>query len=186
MASPGTYTVSLAVGDTEQKQSFTVKKDPNTEGTLNDIKAQKELLDKIWVDYEAISNSVNEAEKIRRQLKDMVPMLTGEKAKQVQQLDSMATALENKMIQLKHTGKGQDPIRLPGMLLEKLNYLASTIAVADFKPADQYVEVYQQLHSEWNGVRQAWNTFKKEEIAAFQNSMQNDAVGPLIIGSEEE
>ena len=142
-------------------------------------------MDKIWKDYEAISITVNEAEKIRRQLKDMQPLLDGERAKQVQELDSIATALENKMLQLKHTGKGQDPIRLPGMLMEKLNYLASTVAVADFKPADQYVQVYEKLHTEWESVQKAWGQFKKEEIAGFQNSMQNKDVGPLIIGTEE-
>lgn len=185
LAAPGTYTVSLQVGDTVQRQSFDLLKDPNTEGSLNDIAAQKELLDNIRTDYESISKTVNEAEKIRRQLKDMIPLLPSDKADQVKQLDSTATALENRMIQLKHTGKGQDPIRLPGMLMEKLNYLATTVAIADFKPADQYVQVYEQLHSEWVAVRQAWNQFKNEEIKAFQSGMQTDAVGPLIIGSEE-
>ena len=184
-ASPGTYAVSLKVGDDVQSQSLTLLKDPNTEGSLSDIAAQKELLDKIRLDYEAISKTVNEAEKIRRQLRDMLPMLTGDRADQVQKLDSMATALENQMIQLKHSGKGQDQIRLPGMLMEKLSYLASTVAIADFKPADQYVEVYQELHTEWVAVQKAWNQFKKEEVAAFQNTMQSNSVGPLIIGKEE-
>ena len=183
-ASPGTYTVSIKVGDAVQSRSFTLLKDPNTEGSLSDIKAQKELLDKIWLDYESISKTVNEAEKIRRQLKDMIPMLDSDRADQVQKLDSTATALENKMIQLKHSGKGQDPIRLPGMLMEKLNYLASTVAVADFKPADQYVQVYEKLHGEWEAVQQAWNQFKKEDVAAFQSTMQSNDVGPLILGTE--
>ncbi len=185
LASPGTYTVSIKVGDGVQSQSFTLKKDPNSEGSLSDIKAQKALLDKIRLDYESISKTVNEAEKIRRQLKDMLPMLAGYSAEQVQKLDSMATDLENKMIQLKHTGKGQDPIRLPGMLLEKLSYLASTIAVADFKPADQYVQVYEQLHAEWETVQQAWNQFINEDVAAFQSSMQSNGIGPLILSAEE-
>ncbi len=182
LASPGKYTVSLNVGDEVQSQSFTLLKDPNTEGSTSDIEAQKELLDKIRVDYEAISKTVNEAEKIRRQLRDMLPMLSGDRADQVEKLDSVATALENQMIQLKHSGKGQDQIRLPGMLMEKLSYLASTVAIADFKPADQYVEVYQELHTEWVAVQQAWNQFKKEEVAAFQNTMKSASAGPLIIG----
>ena len=112
-------------------------------------------------------------------------MLDSEKADQVQKLDSVATALENKMIQLKHSGKGQDAIRLPGMLMEKLSYLSSTVAIADFKPADQYVQVYEKLHAEWEEVQQAWNQFKKEEVAVFQSAMQSDDVGPLILGKEE-
>jgi DNA primase catalytic subunit len=184
LASPGKYTVSLKVGDEVQSHSFTLLKDPNTEGSLSDIEAQKELLDKIHLDYEAISKTVNEAEKIRRQLRDMLPMLSGDRAEQVKKLDSVATALENQMIQLKHSGKGQDQIRLPGMLMEKLSYLASTVAIADFKPADQYVEVYQELHTEWIAVEQAWNQFKKEEVAAFQNTMKSASAGPLIIGAD--
>ena len=185
MASPGTYTVSLKTGDKVQSQSFTVLKDPNTEGSLGDIAAQKELLDKIRLDYEAISKSVNEAEKMRRQLKDMQPMLSGDGADQAKKLDSLATALENRMIQLKHSGKGQDLIRLPGMLLEKLNYRGFTVAIADFKPADQYVEVYEELHAEWKSVEQAWNQFKKEDVAAFQRSMHSSSAGPLILGAED-
>ena len=115
----------------------------------------------------------------------MVPMLDSERADQVQKLDSTATAIENKMIQLKHSGKGQDPIRLPGMLMEKLSYLASTVAVADFKPADQYVEVYEKLHAEWEAAQQDWNQFINEDVAAFQSTMQSDVGGPLILGKEE-
>ena len=81
--------------------------------------------------------------------------------------------------------QGQDQIRLPGMLMEKLSYLASTVAIADFKPADQYVEVYQELHTEWIAVEKAWNQFKKEEVAAFQNTMKSASAGPLIMSSEE-
>ena len=31
----------------------------------------------------------------------------------------------------------------------------------------------------------AWNQFKKEEVATFQNSMGGDSTGPLIIGSDD-
>lgn len=185
LASPGTYTVSLQAGDILQHQSLTLLKDPNTEGSLSDIAAQKELLDKIRLDYEAISKTVNEAERIRRQLKDMASMVTDDQVDLVHQLDSMATALENQMIQLKHSGKGQDLIRLPGMLLEKLNYLANTVAIADFKPADQYLAVYQELHTEWEAVQQAWSHFKKNEVTVFQSNMQDNGLGPLIINAEE-
>ena len=66
------------------------------------------------------------------------------------------TELENRMIQLKHTGKGQDGIRLPGMLLEKLAYLSSAVGTADFKPADQQTAVFDKLHAEWNTVKKEW------------------------------
>jgi len=184
MASPGNYSVTLKTGDFEQTQSFQVVKDPNTEGTLNDIAQQKELLDKIRVDFEEMSLIVNEAERLRRQLKDLAPMVSDDMSSKILAVDSMVTAVENQLIQLKHTGKGQDAIRLPGMLLEKLNYLAGTIAIADFKPADQYVEVYEKLHSEWLEVQKAWQNVLENDVASLENAMKENQVGPLIIGMD--
>jgi len=181
MATPGTYTVTLKAGGIEQSQSFKLMKDPNSEGTLNDIVEQKELLGKIRTDFEEISLAVNEAEKLRRQLRDMMPMVSGEILDNIKEMDSIATQVENKMVQLKHTGMGQDGIRLPGMLMEKLSYLSSTIAIADFKPADQYVEVYDKLHSEWLQVQKEWEQVKKEKVASLRKMMEDNQVGSLII-----
>ncbi len=185
MASPGNYTVTLKAEDIEpQTQRFKLIKDPNTEGTLNDINQQKELLDKIRLDFEAMSLTVNEAEKLRRQLKDLIPLVSGEMSEQIMELDSVITGVENQIIQLKHTGKGQDAIRLPGMLMEKLSYLANTIAIADFRPADQYVEVYEKLHSEWLEVQKVWEQVKKQDIVSLDSAMKENQIGPLIIGED--
>ncbi|MEM0941351.1 MAG: sialidase [Bacteroidota bacterium] len=184
MANPGTYTVTLNAGDVNQSQSFTLIKDPNSEGNLSDIKEQKLVLDKIRSDFEEIALTVNEAEKLRRQLRDMMPMVSGDVLEKVKLLDSVATEVENQMIQLKHSGKGQDAIRLPGKLMEKLSYLASTIAIADFKPADQYVEVYDKLHAEWQEAKKAWDQVKSQEVISMQTTMKENKIDPLIIGGD--
>ena len=185
MAEPGTYTVTLKAGEVEQSQSFELIKDPNSEGSLSDIRAQKELLDKVRQDYEDISKTVNEAEKLRRQLRDMQRMASEEVAEQIGALDSMATEVENDMIQLKHTGKGQDVIRLPGKLMEKLGYLQSTISISDFKPADQYGEVYEKLHAEWLEVLKAWEELKSKEVKALREALKDSDAGPLIFGTDD-
>ncbi len=185
MAGPGTYTVTMKAGDIEQTQSFQLLKDPNTEGSLSDISEQKELLDEIRDDFEEMSIAVNEAEKLRRQLRDMMPMVEGDVLSDVKALDSVATSVENQIIQLKHTGKGQDAIRLPGMIMEKLSYLAMTVAIADFKPADQYVEVYEKLHAEWLEVQKAWEKVKNEEVNSMRDTMKENQVGPLIFGEDK-
>jgi photosystem II stability/assembly factor-like uncharacterized protein len=183
MARPGVYTVTLKAGDIEQTASFEVRKDPNSTGSLEDIGEQKALLDRIRADFEAISLTVNEAEKLRRQLRDLMPMVDDDLRAELEALDGAVTEVENRMIQLKHTGKGQDVIRLPGMLLEKLSYLASTIAIADFRPADQYVEVYEGLQAEWSEVQQAWKQLLADEVTALRERMRENRVGPLIVSS---
>ena len=184
LASPGVYSVTLKAGDAEQTQSFELIKDPNSEGGLEDIRMQKDLLDKIRADFEEISIAVNEAEKLRRQLRDLMPLVTGDVLAEVEALDSLATSVENQMLQIKHSGKGQDMIRLPGMIMEKLNYLASTVAIADFKPADQYVEVYEKLHAEWKDVQSSWEQVKNQDVAALLDTMKENQIDPLILGAE--
>lgn len=182
MASPGVYSVTLKAGDAEQTQRFELMKDPNSTGSLADISEQKMLLDKIFADVDALSVAVNEAEQLRRQLQDLMPMVEGDMLADIKAVDEAVTTVENQMLQLKHTGKGQDAIRLPGMLLEKLAYLASTIAVADFKPADQYVAVYEKLHAEAAEALNAWAQMKDTEVAGLRETMRSKEVGPLIVG----
>ncbi len=182
LASPGVYSVTLKSGDFEQTQSFELKKDPNSTGSLADIREQKALLDKIRADFEEMSIAVNEAEKLRRQLRDLMPMVDEDMRGELEALEKEIAAVENQMLQLKHTGKGQDVIRLPGMLMEKLAYLASTVAIADFKPADQYVEVYDKLNAEWTEVQQAWTTLKAGEVATMREKLIE--AGPLIVDAD--
>ncbi len=184
MASPGVYTVTLKAGDLEQSQSFELLKDPNTEGSEADIALQKALLDRIRADYEAMSIAVNEAETLRRQLRDLMPLMSEDMQESVKAVDEAVTGVENRMLQIKHTGKGQDAIRLPGMLMEKLAYLASTVAIADFKPADQYVQVFEKLHGEWLEVQKSWEQVKDEEVASLRESMREQEIGPLVVSAE--
>ena len=181
MASPGVYTVTLKAGEAEQTQQFELIKDPNTTGSLADIERQKALLDRIRTDFEAISLAINEAERIRRQLLDLKPLVTEDLEEDVEALYDAVTGVENRMLQLKHSGKGQDVIRLPGMLMEKLAYLASTVAIADFKPADQYRAVYEKLHGEWLAVKASWEQLKDSDVAAFRAMMNENQIGPLIV-----
>ncbi|MEM6774813.1 MAG: hypothetical protein AAF640_08195, partial [Pseudomonadota bacterium] len=184
MASPGIYTVTLKVGDSELSQSFEVMKDPNTTGSTADISEQKALLDKIRSDFEELTLAVNEAEMLRRQLRDLMPMVDEDMREELEALDSAVTGVENRMMQLKHTGTGQDNIRLPGMIMEKLAYLAMTVAIADFKPADQYVEVFDELHAEWAEVRDTWEQMKAGDVTAMREKMIANQMGPLIVGDD--
>ncbi|MDF9795411.1 photosystem II stability/assembly factor-like uncharacterized protein [Catalinimonas alkaloidigena] len=181
---PGTYQVHLMIGDEVQTQTIKVLKDPNSEGTLEDIELQDELLTKIKQDIEDISLTVNKAEKIRRQLLDLKPLLSGDMEEvhlQLASVDSTVLVLENKMIQLKRTGTGQDGVRFPGMLLEKLSYLSSAVATADFRPANQHVEVYEELHARWEAVQGEWNTYMEGPMKELIDTLQDNEIGPLTV-----
>lgn len=57
-------------------------------------------------------------------------------------VDSIVIELENRMMQLKYIGIGQDMICLLGMLVEKLGYFFFVVGILDFRFVDQYIVVF--------------------------------------------
>ncbi len=185
MVPPGTYQIAMNVdSSTRQETMIEVFKDPNSEGTVDDIGEQYQLLKKIKADVEEISQVVNQAERLRRQLLDlevMLPETEVDLRQQVKDVDSLIIEIENEMLQLQHTGTGQDQIRKPGKLLEKLSYLASAVSVADFQPADQHQRVYEELHGAWERVQNTWDMFLAKELAQLLQLSKEKKIGPIIV-----
>jgi hypothetical protein len=101
--------------------------------------------------------------------------------KKLSLVDSLIIDVENEMIQLQHSGTGQDVIRKPGKLLEKLGYLASAVAVADFRPADQHQAVYEELHKRWLDVKEEWSVCINGPVAEFIQLLDEREIGPVIL-----
>ena len=153
LAPPGEYTAALKVGDTERTAPLEVRKDPKSEGTLEDIAAQTALLRLLRADLETVVGTVNEIEWLRRQVLDL-KMLAEETgrvesiASAVDGLDGSLLAVEEQLIQLLITGTGQDHLRWPTQLAGRILYLAGVVATSDFRPTDQMLEVYEGLHEQ--------------------------------------
>ena len=153
LAPPGDYTVALMVGDEERTAPIEVRKDPRSEGALEDIEAQTALLRLLRADLEQVAGMVNEIEWFRRQVLDLKTL--AEDAGRVEGIasvvdgfDGSLLAIEEHLIQLLVSGTGQDQIRWPTQLAGKITYLAGAVASADFPPTDQMREVYEMLHAQ--------------------------------------
>ncbi|WP_420319208.1 VPS10 domain-containing protein [Ekhidna sp.] len=183
---PGKYTVNLVVGEESFTEGLTIIKDPSSEGSLADIQAQDALMRKIHNDLDISHKMVNELEILRRQLYDMQAILKVQRKDEkellaeVSKLDSMLTGLEGKLVQLKTSGTGQDIVRWPAMLVQKLSYLAATTQISDFKPADQYVEVYNKLHEELEEFSSQLRSIKSVTLPAFYQLLREKEIGYLI------
>ncbi len=188
---PGKYDVTLVAGDQTMTESLTILKDPNSEGTMDDIIAQTELLDKLHEDMNAVVDLVNELEIIRRQLYDLRAIVkvqneNEEVLEALESLDSALITLEGKVVQLKITGTGQDQIRWPAMLFGKMQYLGATIAVADFRPADQYVEVYNVLKERLISYQDEMDNLKEGQISEFLDLLSENDIEPLVLKKQQE
>lgn len=189
-APPGTYTVHLELDGESQTQKLQVLKDPDSEGSEADIKAQIALLRKLHFDMNQVVKMINEIELSRRQLLDLHATLSvGGKHKEVlsriSKTDSLLVEMESQMIQLKTTGTGQDMVRYPARLTERIDYLASAVASADFPPTDQHLEVYDLLHKRLLDQQSSYEEFMKGPFAEFLKMLKEKNVGAVNLNPGE-
>ncbi|MEQ9425630.1 MAG: glycosyl hydrolase [Cyclobacteriaceae bacterium] len=183
---PGDYIVNLSAGDQSFSEQIKILKDPHSEGSLEDIRKQTDLVKKIKEDVNDLSKMINEIELVRRQVYDLKAVVSAMEDKKellesFDSMDSVLTDFENELTQLRVTGHGQDAIRWPSKLLEKYSYLGLTVGVADFAPADQYVEVYEKLKGQLSEATTEWNEMKSGSLADFQNKLRESGIGLINV-----
>ena len=183
---PGKYKVYLNAGKEQMMQTLEVLKDPHSEGSSADIAVQHELMTQLYADLNALTGKINSMELLRRQVLDLKALMTAtdkDKAA-IQTLDSLykaVTGLEERLIQLQYTGTGQDEVRYPTQLAEKLRYLATTVPVADFRPADAYYEVHKMLREQMDAVAKDYEALKAGQLAEVKEMMNRQHAGGIIL-----
>ena len=183
---PGTYTVQLIVGDDAFAQPLVVLKDPHSAGSETDIRAQDAFVRALQSDMNAAVDLINQLELMRSQVASLRLVLQGDQsAADVRAAaDSLAdklTAVEGKLHQLKITGRGQDVIRWPAMLSEKIAYLAGGIDDADFPPTSQQLEVKELLEQELTAVQHEFQQVVSADVAAFNALLEQKGLAGVVV-----
>ena len=186
---PGTYTVVLDVDGQEQRQALEVRKDPNSEGSEADVAAQIGLVRQLRGDHEQVAHAVNQLEWIRRQLYDLQAVLTDAAAgddraavvEAITEVDGTLISVEEKLIQMKRTGTGQDQIRWPTMLSGRLGYLIRVVAVADFPPTDQHQQVQGILEERMRSVLAEVRAAIDGDVASLNQTLESQGVPPVLV-----
>jgi hypothetical protein len=189
LQAPGTYTVTLDVDGRTMSQPLRVLKDPNSDGTEADIAAQVVALKAMRVDHDSAASAINKIEWTRRQLLDLDAILRDQSAgnsnaeilRQSQALTQKLIAVEEHLIQLRVTGTGQDGVRWPAQVSERLRYLIGNTATADFKPTDQTGEVHQVLKVELEEARRNLNTILQTDLPALNRLLQQRNLPGIIL-----
>jgi hypothetical protein len=181
---PGTYSVTLLVGDREFTQPLTVRKDPNSEGSLVDIRAQVALARELRSDLDTTAKMINRIELVRRQLHDLKSILSDREDAEVindatDELDQKLIDLESNLLQLKSTRRG-DGVRWPAMLAQRIGYLAGTIQTADFPPTDAQRQVHQALRERLVLYQGQFDELMSTDLPAFNRMLQERSVPPII------
>ena len=144
LAPPGTYTVKLMVDGKEYTQPLKVLKDPHSNGTEGDLQIQTRLMTSLSGTMDNMVDAVNQIESLRAQVAGLKSALgTDENGASLHaaadQLNGKLMDIEDNLIRLKVTGRGQDGVRWSPKLIDKLGYLANEVESSDYQPTTQQV-----------------------------------------------
>lgn len=186
LAPPGTYTVKLSAQGQELSQRLEVRKDPASEGSEADIRAQTALLQDVRTDLDTVVGMINSIEGTRSQLIALRNTLAADTAMtgirgDADSLEQKLIAAEEELTQLKLTGRGQDDVRYPMKLMARLGWLADGVGVSDFAPTQQQREVQQLLRAEVHGARSRLDALLKQAVAGFNEKLRQRNVANIIV-----
>jgi competence ComEA-like helix-hairpin-helix protein len=176
LAPPGTYTIKLEAGGQELTAPLTVIKDPHSEASEGDIRAQFAFLQSVRDQVNQVGSMINQSELLRSQLQD----LQGNSAvgATAAVLDAKLTDFEGNLYQLRISG-GQDGMRWPAQLLEKLAHLASDLADTDYGPTAQELEVQQIYAKQIGDLQSRFRQLMSQDVAQFNGVLQQHNLPPL-------
>jgi photosystem II stability/assembly factor-like uncharacterized protein len=183
---PGTYTVKLTVGGRELTQPLLVKKDPHSAGTETEIAEQMKTLGELQKDAEAAATVVNQIESIRSQLQGLPRVVEGTKdAEMVREsageLEQKYIVVEQSLVELRSTGRGQDGVRWGARLVGKITYLANEVASSDNRPTNQQIEVQKLLEGRIAQARADLDTLINKDLAALNDTLRRRNLPTIVI-----
>jgi len=163
-AVPGKYLAILNVDSQKFTQKFNILKDPNTAGTLKDIRAQFKFLISLRETINKNVSLINKIEELRYSLQN--DYNTKEEEKSARDMDMRLYDIESHLFDTKLTGAREDAFRNPNKIYGRLAALGSDLTRfgADFKPTNQQVEVFEILSKRLMNQQKAFKLLMKDDF----------------------
>ena len=185
LAVPGRYQARLTAAGETFTQPFEIRKDPRSSSTQEDLEAQlrfqTEVRDKLTETHDAIRRIRD----VRAQLDDVKKRLRKDESQKAvvdaaKELDKKMTEVEEALYQTKNRSS-QDPLNFPIRLNDKLNGVASSASLGDYRPSAQAVAVKTELMAAIDAqlarLRQIWET----DLVRFNDLAKEKSVPAVIL-----
>ncbi len=178
---PGSYTVRLDVDGKQISQKLELRKDPNSGGSEAEITEQMKMLRELRRSSESAGNMVNQIELIRGQILGLGQVLERSEIMKVgMEIEQKLADLEQNLVELRTTGRGQDGVRFGAKLFNKFGYLANGLAATDFRPTNQQLEVQKGLDEQLRKHQAALDAMLKTEVAFFNERLRSSGVPNIV------
>ncbi|WP_345110377.1 WD40/YVTN/BNR-like repeat-containing protein [Hymenobacter algoricola] len=182
---PGTYKVRLTVNQETQETAFSVRPDPRSPATPQDLQAQFDFLRDVQQKLTETHDAIRDIRTIRGQLKTLTgPLKEQTAAKEIvdaaEAIDKKMTTIEETLYQTKNRS-GQDPLNFPIRLNNKLANLTGQVNSGDFRPTEQAVaykkEVIGQIDAQLSQLRQ----IREQDVPALNKLVKDKNVDAITL-----
>jgi hypothetical protein len=177
LAAPGTYRVTLQVGDDSQTQTFRIVKDPRVTASQEDLEAQFRFLVQIREKVSETHDGINQLRRVRQQVDQWVSRAEGHPSAETvgdaaESVKEKLGQIEEQLIQSAYRG-ARDRLDMPVRLNRKLAELTAVAAAADFAPPQQAYQVFDYLSTEIDGQLVSLKQVLDDDVAQFANLVRD-------------
>ena len=185
-AVPGTYQVTLSVGDDEMTESFEVVKEAGVPASQDDLQMQFDQLLKIRDKVSDTHKVINQMRDVRVQLKGWQERIKG--LESAEPIVSAAKDLENQVLEIEKqlmipdTRAGwPDSMNNGTRLAAQLSGLTLDVALGDYRPTDEQVTAYGEMVEEIDAEIDNFNELVNGNIAEFNTMLSNAGFGKIVL-----
>ncbi|MBI1767690.1 MAG: glycosyl hydrolase [Bacteroidetes bacterium] len=184
-AIPGIYKAKLTVNGIPHETEFEILKDPRTNGTQADIKAQFDFAIAVRDKLTETNKAVKNIRTIREQVNRVIdPMKDKAELKDVTEMgkainDEMKK-IEEALYQTKNKS-GQDPLNYPIRLNNKLGALAGEVDGSDYKPTEQVKSVYKEITDKIDLQLNSLRQIMKDKLPKFNELVKQKQVSAVMV-----
>ena len=183
-APPGRYQARIVVNGKEQKQWFSVRKDPRlTDVTDADLKAQFDLALKIRNSESAANEGVILVRNLRAQVEDRLNKKDDSKLrKAAKRFIEGISAVEKELYQVKNQSP-KDKIAFPIKLNDRLTGLRRHLEAGDGPPTKAYYQVFKELSTELKDHLNKLDGILQNEIPRLNQELKRLNLDTIVLGS---
>jgi hypothetical protein len=186
LAVPGTYTARIEIGDRTLETPVEVLKDPNSTGSIEEIRRQVALSLALRDDLEAMGRMIDRLEWIREQVEDLQDLTRVDAdaeavAEAAAAFREQLLDVEGRLFDIHLSGAREDAFRAPMRLYGRMAALGSDVSRfgADFAPTVQQQEVYEVLKERLTEARVLMDRLLEVEMPALNERLRARGI-PII------
>ena len=185
MALPGNYTVTLTLNNLVQSQEFSIIKNPISEASESDLKAQFDFINDINTKMTEIHKALKNVKKVRSQVGLLKKSIVHKKEHKelidfADKLVKEMTAIEETLYQTK-SKSGQDPLNFPIRLNNKLAHLNSLTRIGNFGPTDQAIAFKNEITATIDATLTKLYTLFDKEVKELNDKVKKSSINLIQI-----